>query len=378
LNAIRTPLRWELFCRVVDNLGDAAVMWRLARQLAMEHRRQVRLHIDRPAVLQRLVPQAKIGATVDGVGLVALKEDARKAAVATADVVVTGFHAALPASFRARMTPGRPVWINLEYLSAEAWIEGFHRLPSPHADGLVEHYFYPGFGSGSGGLLREADLFTRRDRFQADPGAARRFLAELGVQRAAGETLASLLSYPGAPLGELARQLAGSATRLQLLVPDGVPIDSTPAALVEAGGGRLRLSRIPFVRQRQYDELLWSCDFNFVRGEDSLVRGIWSNRPFVWQIYRQADDAHIPKLESFLRLLAADPLPDAMRWWNRLPQASPTSLVRLVSDAPTGFGRLDAGLVQRVATPDLASRLLDFAASLSIVTDTAEKSTGQL
>ncbi len=375
---MRAPLRWELFCRVVDNLGDAAVMWRLARQLAVEHRRQVRLHIDQPAVLQRLVPQAKTGAIVDGVELVALADDATSVTAATADVVVTGFHAALPASFRARMAPGRPVWINLEYLSAEAWIEGFHRLPSPHSDGLVEHYYYPGFGNGSGGLLREADLFDRRDRFQADPEAARRFLAELGVQRTAGETLASLLCYPGAPLAELAQQLAGSAARLQLLVPDGVAIGSSAAALADAGGGHLRLTHIPFLQQRHYDELLWSCDFNFVRGEDSLVRGIWSNRPLVWQIYRQSLDAHVPKLESFLRLLAADPLPEAMRWWNRLPQASAASLVRLVGDAPTGFGRLDSGLVKSFATPDLASRLLEFADSLVIVTDTAENTDGKL
>jgi uncharacterized repeat protein (TIGR03837 family) len=365
-------LRWDLFCRVVDNLGDAAVMWRLARQLAVEHRRRVRLHVDQPAVLRRLVPRAAPGRRVDGVEVIALPDlaelgDPGEPMAAGSQVVVTGFHAALPEPWRRRMAVDRPVWINLEYLSAEDWIERFHRLPSTHADGAVEHYFYPGFTPASGGLLREADLFERRDRFLADPALAQQFLAGLGVRRREGETLASLLCYPDAPLAALARQLAGSATRLHLLVPDGVDIGPDSfAALAEAGGGRLRLERIPFVPQRDYDPLLWSCDFNFVRGEDSLVRGLWSDRPFVWQIYRQDDDAHVPKLEAFLRLLPPGPLTDAMRWWNRLPGSPDNALLRLAREAPADAAALPEPLVQRLANPDLANRLLAFAGDLAV------------
>ena len=363
MNTPQAPLRWDLFCRVVDNLGDAAVMWRLARQLAVEHRRQVRLHIDQPAVLLQLVPEAGPGAVADGVRVLAIADGARPAAtnaIADTDVVVTGFHAALPRGWRQRMAPGRPLWIHLEYLTAEGWIEGFHRLPSPHPGGIVEHYFYPGFSSASGGLLREADLLERRDRFAAEPGAAACFLAGLGVQRREGETLASLLCYPDAPLADLARLLGQTSTRLHLLVPEGVAVGGDDDA-----GSHLRFSRIPFLPQRQYDRLLWSCDFNFVRGEDSLVRGLWSGRPFVWQIYRQADDAHLPKLEAFLRLLPAGSLADAMRWWNRLPGVPPAAMLELIQEAPARAAALPHALLERLARPDLASRLLAFAGSLS-------------
>ena len=363
MNTPQAPLRWDLFCRVVDNLGDAAVMWRLARQLAVEHRRQVRLHVDQPAVLARLVPEARPGTVADGVRVLVISDDAPPAgpsAIADTDVVVTGFHAALPPAWRQRMVPGRPLWINLEYLSAEDWIEGFHRLPSPHPDGVVEHYFYPGFSSASGGLLREADLLERRDRFVAEPGAAARFLAGLGVRRRDGETLASLLCYPDAPLADLARLLAQTSLRLHLLVPQGVAFGGEDDA-----GGHLRISRIPFLPQRQYDRLLWSCDFNFVRGEDSLVRALGSGRPFVWQIYRQADDAHLPKLEAFLRLLPGGPLADVMRWWNRMPGVPPAAMLRLIAEAPADLAALPPGLLERLARPDLARRLLAFADSLS-------------
>jgi hypothetical protein len=57
---------------------------------------------------------------------------------------------------------------------------------------------------------------------------------------------------------------------------------------------------LPFLPQVRYDELLWACDLNFVRGEDSFVRAQWAAKPFVWQIYPQAEDAHRVKLDAFL------------------------------------------------------------------------------
>ena len=49
-------LHWDIFCRVIDNFGDIGVCWRLARQLAAEHGREVRLWVDDLASLQPLCP----------------------------------------------------------------------------------------------------------------------------------------------------------------------------------------------------------------------------------------------------------------------------------------------------------------------------------
>jgi uncharacterized repeat protein (TIGR03837 family) len=57
---------------------------------------------------------------------------------------------------------------------------------------------------------------------------------------------------------------------------------------------------IPFLPQDRYDQLLWACDVNFVRGEDSFVRAQWAGRPFVWHIYPQDEGAHWVKLAAFL------------------------------------------------------------------------------
>ena len=64
------------------------------------------------------------------------------------------------------------------------------------------------------------------------------------------------------------------------------------------------------------------CDLNFVRGEDSLVRALWANRPFIWHIYPQHDGAHHAKLHAFLDWLQAPPtLREFHAVWNGLHAA---------------------------------------------------------
>jgi uncharacterized repeat protein (TIGR03837 family) len=68
------------------------------------------------------------------------------------------------------------------------------------------------------------------------------------------------------------------------------------------GGGRreVEVFTIPFLAQDRYDQLLWACDVNFVRGEDSFVRAQWAARPFAWHIYPTDDGAHWIKMAAFL------------------------------------------------------------------------------
>ena len=83
--------------------------------------------------------------------------------------------------------------------------------------------------------------------------------------------------------------------------------------------------------------MLWACDFNFVRGEDSLVRAIWAGKPFVWQIYPQDDNAHYAKLEAFLDTYLdgagkeiATHIRMAHRSWNDVGRPLPDAICQLL------------------------------------------------
>lgn len=342
-------MRWDLFCRVIDNQGDAGVCWRVAAALGARGG-QVRLWIDDPAMLAWMAPAGAPGVEI-------VRWDAHTPVAEPGDVVVEAFGCDPPPAFVARMAAARPVpaWLNLEYLSAESYVERSHGLPSPVMQGpgagLVKRFVYPGFTSRTGGLLREADLPARRAGF--DRAA---WLRRWGVDDPQAQ-VASLFCYEPAALPGLLQQLRSGPRTTELMVTAGRAAAAVQAAGVEAGGG-LRLRFLPLLAQREYDHLLWSCDLNFVRGEDSLVRALLAGAPFVWNIYPQEDDAHHAKLRAFLDWFQPPPdLRDFFLAWNGIGQG-PLPAVDI-----TGWRATARAARQRAeALPELSAELERFAA----------------
>ncbi len=296
--------RWDIFCRVVDNYGDIGVCWRLARQLAAEHGAPengiaVRLWVDDQPSLARLCPAVSNETDeqlVEQIEIRRWRTDFPQ--VEAADVVIEAFACDLPETYLAAMTRRTvsPIWINLEHLSAEAWVGDCHRLPSLRTRCPIDkHFFFPGFTSRTGGLLRERDLAAMRGAF--DEAAEAEFWQSIGApSRRANELRISMFCYDNPALPELLAFWAAELWPITVLSTPGPASDQIAALFGEpvVPGTPLRRSSLtviplPFLPQPQFDRLLWSCDVNFVRGEDSFVRAQWALRPFVWQIYPQTD-----------------------------------------------------------------------------------------
>jgi uncharacterized repeat protein (TIGR03837 family) len=302
-----SALSCDIFCSVIDNFGDVGVSWRLAQQLAHEQKWSVRFWIDRPDVLQRFLPQLDAAAARQNVAGVevsvwsAAGVEADWGCAPLSDVVVEAFGCRLPASLVRRMADRKPcpVWINLEYLSAEDWVDECHALPSPDpATGMLKYFFFPGFAS-SGGLLRERGLDNLIAEF-SEPASRRRFLASLGAEIAPDALPVSLFCYPDSPLGSLLEAWRASPKPVHCLASESLASDVLRELHAAAQAGVMRLTLLPFLAQQDYDRVLLSSGVNLVRGEDSFVRAQWARRPFVWQPYRQESEAHKEKLEAFL------------------------------------------------------------------------------
>ena len=508
------PRCWHLLCQVIDNFGDAGVMWRLARQLRNEYGCTVRFFIDQPDILQKLAPawfqppspcahlRAPASASTPASGakqgapaITASASAAETAAVNAppcpdasltihplhdspaliegADVIVCGFQVRLPPAARAALktrsirpvpvaaqpastqpapphrapahpAPARtasahpapqvdasnpemhdgkgsalpPLLLQLEYLSAEDWVEAGHGLPSLQPDGLVEYFFNPGFTARTGGLLRERDLLAQRDAFLADPGNRLHWLARHGVQHAPDELLVSVLCYASAPLLPLLKAWLtdmppsdgpsgtnGPCRRLHLLIPGAStqPWLQPLHALAAAHPAHVKITPLPFLPQPEFDRLLWSCDLNLVRGEDSWLRALWAGKPWLWQAYPQTETTHLDKLEAFLQRCArwlghtpgdiSAPPPvntgsrhpggvhnsptgqsspaqqtaferwqQAMRVWNSAPDAPLTAILPWLHNLhqATTLAQRVSDIAAREA-PDLAARLVAFA-----------------
>jgi uncharacterized repeat protein (TIGR03837 family) len=350
---VELRLCWDLFCRVIDHYGDVGVCWRLAAELGARGH-GVRLWLDDPAPLAWMAPRGAAGVQV-------LPWTADTLVPEPGDVVVEAFGCDPPPAYVARMArcARPPLWINLEYLSAEDYVRRCHGLRSPQATGpgrgLDKYFFYPGFGPGTGGLIRERGLIEARQRFDRDA-----WLRAHGVVPRPGERLLSLFCYDGAPLPALIGSLAKQPPTLLLLTP-GAARHAAPL-LTAAADASLRCFELPWLAQADYDRLLWACDLNFVRGEDSFVRAMWAAAPFVWHIYPQHDAAHAAKLQAFLdRLLAgadevlAGPLRALWQAWNGLAPWPAQWPPAAAWQAQTQRWR-DGLLTQ----PDLVAQLLGF------------------
>lgn len=222
-----------------------------------------------------------------------------------------------------------PVWINLEYLSAEDYVERCHALPSPvmqgPAKGWTKHFYYPGFTQGTGGLLREPALEAwQRGLDDSWRGA---WLADHGVAWS-GERLISLFCYEPAALAQALADWMRSDAPTLLLVTPGRATHALAKALLQAEAmtgmaphnSPLRIHYLEALCHPDFDALLQCCDLNFVRGEDSLVRALWAGQPFVWHIYPQDDGAHADKLAAFLDCMGADATVRQFHaTWNGLP-----------------------------------------------------------
>ena len=381
-------LRWDIFCRVIDNHGDLGVCWRLCADLA-QRGHSVRLWVDDASALAWMAPQGCMGVTVyawpDDAALQALTQDTN---FPIGDVVVEAFGCELPEAFQARMAQGTPpVWINLEYLSAEDYVARSHGLASPvmsgPARGMTKWFFFPGFTPDTGGLLREPDLLeaptttfisatsvgtvaasqTKQSKF--DRAA---WLTALSLDKpiAGNERLISLFCYEPVALPELLKQLSQADEPTRLLVAQGRPSAAVTVAtqalhMPSSGTGQLHISQLPYFSQIDFDHLLWACDFNLVRGEDSLVRALWAGQPFAWHIYPQDDLAHHDKLHAFE---AALDMPVDLRKfhavWNGLEMAPLPALSRAALDDWRRWSRQAQQRLQ--AQTDLTSQLLGFVA----------------
>ena len=350
------PMQWDLYCRVIDNHGDVGVCWRLSADLAARGE-TVRLWIDDASALRWMAPDGALGVDVR-------RWPVDEACAEPGDVVIEAFGCELPAACLQRMAAAKraPVWINLEYLSAEGYAERAHGLPSPQLAGPTagsrKWFYYPGFTARTGGLIREADLLACQQAF--DTHAWR---STHGASTSADERIVSLFCYEPPALPALLEQLSREPT---LLLATAGHAARQVEALLGASLRRnaLRALLLPPLTQRDYDHLLWASDLNFVRGEDSLVRAQWAGKPFVWQIYPQHDGVHGAKLDAFLaRFLAGAPSPSAgevAAFWQAWNSAAPE--LPALPDAARWRGLCEAWRSSLLAHADLCSQLLGFVA----------------
>jgi uncharacterized repeat protein (TIGR03837 family) len=310
----------DIFCHVVDNFGDIGVVYRFSKEFAIRHPScRVRVFCDDMIPLSLMVPGVdKDAATQEINGITYIDSDRLTTNTLTgqlgpSDVVVEAFGCEIPHLYQNTLLSQAAVWVNLEHLSAEPWVDGYHLRPSLVTGSRVKKFFYmPGFTENTGGVIIDSAAELTR------PGLTKNRLAYLnGVLEGfrlrcndVGNSLfGAIFTYVrgfDTLLAGLQRQkkdaylfVLGDKSRLGMIETlkrsKGAIKDENHYAI-----DHVHVLLMPFVPQDQFDSLLCVSDFNLVRGEDSLVRAILAQKPFIWSAYLQNEKYHRTKIKAFL------------------------------------------------------------------------------
>ncbi|MBR6026916.1 MAG: elongation factor P maturation arginine rhamnosyltransferase EarP [Neisseriaceae bacterium] len=309
-----------IFCRVIDNFGDAAVARRLAKILHQEHMAHVVLFIDDLKVLSHLDPQINVNLPAQVVGGLRIVHwsyiNNLINHLPKPDCVIETFACELPDSVKNIIQQNNALWLNFEYLTAEKWAEEQHLLPSLQANGVNKRFYFMGFSHNSGGLLREKYI---TNDFSGRFPLLSQFSGRLAIY---------IFAYRSPIWHTWFTCWKNMNLKANVSIAGGqifLPYQKAP----------LLFQKSQFVPQDEFDDLIAQFDVLVVRGEDSFVRAQYAGKPFFWHIYPQENQAHLSKLHAF---------------WDKVYKYFPADLInahRLLSDELNSFHKLDENIRQQ-------------------------------
>lgn len=302
----------DIFCEIIDNYGDIGVVYRTAKELQkIFPESKIRVFLNRLDEFKKINSQVidLPSQNIDGIEYITfdyLRDNANE--LLTAQVIIEAFGCQIPEEYMEIAYDNSELLINLEYLSAEDWIEDFHLQSSPLGRGkLKKVFFMPGFTEKSGGVIADSNYLERIQRvLENKEFYEKKYLSD--IEDRENKIVGTLFSYEKnfTPLLEDLKKLdkdvvilaMGEKTQDSLRkILKNFSIEDFRNSLKY---GKIEIRFLNFLNQEEYEELINIVDFNFVRGEDSFIRAVLTGKPYMWHIYCQEEYAHMDKIEGFL------------------------------------------------------------------------------
>ena len=302
----------DIFCEIIDNYGDIGVVYRTAKELKkIFPQTAIRVFLNRLEEFKKInsqvvdLPFQKLE-NIDYITFDYLKENAK--VLSTSQVIIEAFGCKIPEEYMEIAYENSELLINLEYLSAEDWIEDFHLQSSPLGKGqLKKVFFMPGFTEKSGGIIADSNYLERIKKVTENREYyTKKYLSE--IEDRGNKLVGTLFSYEK-NFTTLLENLKKFDKDIVLLALGEKTQESLKKIFkkisIEDFRNSLKYDKIEvrfldFLNQEEYEELINIVDFNFVRGEDSFIRAVLTGKPYMWHIYCQEDYAHMDKIEGFL------------------------------------------------------------------------------
>lgn len=300
----------DIFCEIIDNFGDIGVVYRISKEL-----KKIFQNVRIRMVLNRLEEFKAINKKVKDIdfqeidGLICVTEKYVKEnaeTFGTADVFIEAFGCNVPEEYIKRAKENSKLWINLEYLSGEKWIEDFHLCESLIDSKTLKKIFYmPGFSEKSGGVIIDSGFLERKEYGKNNrEEVLKKYFPNVDIK---DKLIGTVFSYEKNFDNLL--EVLKDYERETLLILMGEKTQKSFSEILQKKlrenfgkiikYGKITMMYADFLSQEEYEEVISAADFNFTRGEDSFVRGILLEKPFMWHIYLQEEKAHMDKIKAF-------------------------------------------------------------------------------
>ncbi len=311
----------DIFCHVIDNFGDIGVVYRFVKEFSRKHPQCfIRLFCDNIESLHAIaphIPQFDIAITIGKTSYInthALTPESMSL-FSSPDIVIEAFGCDIPSLYTETFLHNCKLWINLEYLSAEDWVESYHLKQSLVGNALVKKVFFmPGFTRNTGGVIVDLEFEASKPILNNTRISFVNYISKkagFSLESLENKLLVSVFTYSRG-FDNLLRYTRFSDREIILYVfgeksQHGMQRTLIRLNAIQTSFGCYKLDNcsivfMPFLPQNEYDKFLYVCDANFVRGEDSLVRAIFAEKPFLWSAYVQEEKYHQVKVNAFLQI----------------------------------------------------------------------------
>ena len=299
----------DIFCKIIDNYGDIGVIYRLIKELKITYGNDVNIRL----IINKLDEFRAINSQIEDKNYQQIESylcmtydylEKNLENLSVPDVIIEGFGCDIPRKYKNLAYQKSKLIINLEYLTGEKWGEDFHLMESIIPSSITKKVFFiPGFDENSGGLLIS-------DRTKKKVNKNKKFYLEKyfgDIENYDDKLKGTVFTYEKnfLPLLDALNNLNRDCILLLMGDKTQQSIKKILPEIKKDFGNQYKYGRIiikfqNFLSQEEYEEVIQVADFNYARGEDSIVRAIISGHPFLWHIYCQEDFVHMEKLNGFL------------------------------------------------------------------------------
>ncbi|WP_443737888.1 elongation factor P maturation arginine rhamnosyltransferase EarP [Treponema sp.] len=297
-----------ILCKVVDNFGDIGVVYRLAKALS-----DLDSSLNLTIVCSNLESFASMAKKIEP------DKKTQFFDYKNTRWQILDWNQSEDFTFSSNPFPiilecfqcGRPDWLekilfdknakeifhifNIEYLTAEEYADDFHLLKCyTRSPNVKKMFFMPGFTKKTAGLLIDSQFLKTLKESKTLPKNKNEFCVTIfSYEREFIQIFNSLNR-----IQETQRQKNPDFC-IKVLAAAGKSLPFAKKAW-EQTGKKLNFVQLPFLTQEEWDKLLCTSDFNFVRGEESLARACLSGKPFFWHAYVQDENYQFVKVNALL------------------------------------------------------------------------------